>query len=58
MARLFITQREIDFISDLTKEVTKDVIGQKIYYYKIREDLTSVHEVYEEAVEKILDPPV
>ena len=58
MARLFITPREIDFISDLTKEVTKDVIGQKIYYYKIREDLTSVHEVYEEAVEKIFDPPV
>lgn len=58
MARLFITPREIDFISDLTKEITKDVIGQKIYYYKIREDLTSVHEVYEEAVEKIFDPPV
>ena len=49
MARLFITPREIDFISDLTKEVTKDVIGQKIFYYKIREDLTNVHDVYEEA---------
>ena len=58
MARLFITPREIDFISDLTKEINKDVIGQKVYYYKIRADLTNVHEVYEEAVNKVFDPPV
>lgn len=58
MARLFITERELDFISDITKEVIKDVIGQKIYYYRIREDLTQVHDVYEEATEKIFDPPV
>ena len=58
MARLFITPREIDFISDLTKEITKDVIGQKIYYYRVREDLTVVHDVYEEAPEKIFDPAV
>ena len=58
MARLFVTPREIDYISDLTKEITKDVIGQKIFYYKIREDLTSVHDVYEEAPEKVFNPPV
>ncbi len=58
MARLFITPREVDLISDLTKEVMKDVIGQKIYYYRIREDLTEIHDVYEEAVNKIFDPPI
>jgi len=58
MARLFITPREIDFISDLTKEINKDVIGQKVFYYKIRTDLTNIHEVYEEAVTKVFDPPV
>jgi hypothetical protein len=58
MARLFVTPREIDFISDLTKEVTKDVIGQKIFYYKIREDLTDVHDIYEEAPEKVFDQPI
>jgi len=58
MARLFITPREIDFIADLTKEVTKDVIGDVIYYYKVREDISEVHDVYEEATEKIFDPPV
>ena len=52
MARLFITPREIDFISDLTKEINKDVIGQKVFYYKIRADLTDIHEVYEEYLDE------
>jgi len=58
MSRLFITPREIDFISDVTKEVIKDVVGQKIYYYRVREDLTQIHDVYEEAENKVFDPPV
>lgn len=58
MARLFITPREIDLISDLTKEVIKDVAGQKVYYYRVREDLSNVHDVYEESPDKIFDPPV
>ena len=37
MARLFITPREINFINDLAKEIVKDVIGQKIYYFSISE---------------------
>ena len=58
MSRLFITPREIDFINDLTKEITKDVIGDVIYYYKVREDVSEVHDVYNEAPEKIFDPPI
>ena len=58
MSRLFITPREIDFIADLTKEITKDVIGDIIYYYKVREDVSEVHDVYDEAPEKVFDPPV
>ena len=58
MSRLFITSRELDLISDLNKEIVKDVIGQKIYYYHIREDVSNVHDVYEEAPEKIFDPPI
>jgi hypothetical protein len=58
MARLFITQREINFISDITKEVIKDVIGQKIYYYPISETKTKTHEVYAEAIQKIFDNPI
>jgi hypothetical protein len=58
MSRLFITPREVDYIADLTKEITKDVVGQKIYYYHIREDLTDIHDVYEEAPNKVFDPPI
>lgn len=58
MARLFITPREIDLISDLTKEITKDVVGQKVYFYKAREDLSDIHEVYEESPNKVFNPPV
>jgi len=58
MARLFITPRELDLISDITKEIIKDVIGQVIFYYPVRTDVTSIHDVYEESTEKVFDPPI
>jgi len=58
MARLFITPREIDFIADIAKEITKDVIGDVIYYYKVREDISETHDIYEEAPEKIFNAPI
>ena len=58
MARLFITPREQDLISDLTKEIMKDVVGQKIYYYAIRTDVTQIHDIYEEAIDKYFNPAI
>lgn len=58
MSRLFITKREIDFISDITKEVIKDVIGQRIFYYPVSVVKTKVHDVYEEAVDKVFETPI
>ena len=58
MARLFITPREQDLISDLTKELIKDVAGQKIYYYRVMTEITNIHDVYEESIEKKFDTPV
>lgn len=58
MARLFITPREQALISDLTKEIVKDVIGQRIYYYRVMTEVTSVHDVYEEAIDKHFDTPI
>ena len=58
MARLFITPREVDLVSDLTKEVMKDVIGQKVYYYRVREEYSDIHDVYEESPEKVFDQPL
>lgn len=58
MARLFITSREYNFISDITKEIIKDVIGQKIIYYPISEIKTKTHEIYNEALKKVFDNPI
>jgi len=58
MARLFVTQRELNFISDITKEIVKDVIGQKIYYYPISEQKTKTHKIYNEALKKFYDNPI
>lgn len=58
MARLFITPREMNFINDISKEIIKDVVGQKIYYFPISEVKSRVHDVYEEAAEKIFDDPI
>jgi len=57
MSRLFITPREINFISDITKELIKDCVGQKIYYYSISNN-TKSSEVYNESMDKIFDAPV
>ena len=58
MSRLFITPREINFINDIAKEVIKDVVGQKIYYFPISVTKTRVHDVYEESPEKIFENPI
>lgn len=57
MSRLFITQREVNFISDITKEIIKDVIGQKVYYYPISETKTKTSGIYGESLEKVFDGP-
>jgi hypothetical protein len=58
MARLFITPREMNFISDITKECISDVVGQFIVYYPISEQKTQTHDVYNESAEKIFDNPI
>jgi hypothetical protein len=58
MSRLFITKREIDFIADTTSEIIKDVIGQRIFYYPVSVVKTQVHDVYEEAVNKVFESPI
>lgn len=58
MSRLFITPRELNFISDITKELIKDVVGQKIYYYPISETKTKTHGIYNESMQKVYDNPI
>jgi len=58
MSRLFITQREQNLISDLTKEVIRDIAGQVVFYYPISEVKTRTHELYNESPDKVYDTPI
>jgi len=58
VARLFVTQRELNLISDLTKEIIKDIIGQRVFLYPVSELKTVTHDVYDEALKKIYDNPI
>ncbi len=58
MARKFVTQREVDFIDLITKELTQNVVGTYVDYYAISLEHTRVHELYGEAIEKVWSPPV
>lgn len=58
MSRLFVTAREQNLISDLTKELFKDIAGQVIYYYPISELKTRNHELYNESPDKVFDAPI
>ena len=58
MPRLFTSKKDLAFFSDITKELIKDVIGQKILYYPISALKTKAHELYNESPEKIFDNPI
>ena len=58
MARLFVTPREIDFFNDIAKEITKDIVMQRIYYYAVSVEKSDVHDVYDEAINKVFERPV
>ena len=58
MARLYLTPRELNFISDITKELIKDVCGQAIYYYAVNENKTKTDVLYNEALQKTFDNPI
>jgi hypothetical protein len=58
VSRLFIGQREQNLISDITKELFRDVVGQKVYYYAISETKTRNHEIYNESPDKVWDAPI
>jgi hypothetical protein len=58
MARKFITERELAFIDKINKELIQKVTGQEISYYAISLEKSRTHKIYNEAVEKVWDPPV
>lgn len=58
MAKLFVTDRELSFFSDITKEIIKDIAGQTIIYHAISEDKSIIDSLYGEAKDKISDKAI
>ena len=58
MSRLFATQREFGFFSDIAKELMVDIIGQRIIYYPISELKNKNHPLYNENLNKVFDNPI
>ena len=58
MARKFITDHELAFISKINHELIQYVVGQEINYYAISVEHTKAHRLYNEAIKKTWNPPV
>ena len=58
MSRLFFSPKDYRFISDVTKELMKDVIGAKVNYYRINDELTTIDPLYNDAKEIVYDDPI
>jgi len=58
MARLFVSPRDYQFITDVTKELMRDVVGSKVYLYCVDTAATTESSVYGDAREKIYCDPV
>jgi hypothetical protein len=55
---LFIGPRELDLFNDISREVMKDIAGQQVHLYPIDYARTMVHDVYQEAPERVFDTPI
>lgn len=58
MSRKFVTHAELDFIDSIDRELVQSVTGEEVTYYAISLEKSSVHSLYEEAIEKVWEPPV
>src|SRR5690348_15443684 len=58
MSRKFVTERELAFISNVTKELLQGVVEEKVRYYAISVEESIVDRLYNEAIKKVWSAPV
>lgn len=58
MSRKFVTERELTQLDRWTRELMQHVVVQTILYYAVDPEATRVHDLYDEAIEKVWRPPV
>jgi hypothetical protein len=58
MSRLFLTHKEFDFMSDITKEAIKDLAGHAIYFFPVSYTKSSKDDLYNESEHKVIESPL
>lgn len=58
MAKKFVTERELKFINDRSKELIQRVVGEEVNYYALEISQNNVHRLYNEAIKKNWAAPV
>ena len=56
--RLFVNDQEVRFFNVIAKELIQDIVGQKIVYYAVSDQLTHADELYGEATKKTVCRPL
>jgi len=55
---LFVGHQEVSFFNSITKELIQKIVAQRVIYYSVSDQHTKSHQLYDEAVSKIVFPPV
>lgn len=55
---LFISDKEILFFNQINNDLLKNVTSQKIYYFKIDNDLSTIHKLYGERLNIVYKTPI
>lgn len=58
MSRKFVTQKELNLIKSINKELIQKITGEEVIYYAISEEHTVSHRLYKEAINKVWFNPV
>lgn len=58
MSRKFITERELAYIDKINKELIQNFVAQEVIYYAISLEHSTVHDLYNESIDKVWYSPV
>lgn len=58
MSFKFVTNREIEFINTIAKELIQHVVGQTVTYYAISLEKSKTSSLYNEATRKVWNTPI
>jgi hypothetical protein len=58
LAKLFVTDKEINFFNSINKELIQRIVGQEITYFHVSVEKSVVNDLYNESIDKVVYSPV